>query len=64
MTTEQLATFIGTLGFPIVVAGYVLIRLEKTLKDLINEVRNLRGSLERKGVRPRRRLDTKQPGAP
>lgn len=53
MSLDQFGVLIGTVGFPIAVAGYVLIRLEKTLKDLTREIQNLRGCLDRLG--PRRR---------
>lgn len=47
MNTEDFTQFVGTVGFPVAVAGYVLIRLEKTMQELTKAVQALTAS--RKG---------------
>lgn len=42
--------FISTLGFPIAITCYVMIRLESTLKDLTRTVTKLILVLAKKGV--------------
>ena len=38
---EQLTTTVANLGFPIVVAIYLLVRMENRMKDLENAINNL-----------------------
>lgn len=38
---DQLMTMISQVGFPIAVAGYVLIRMETTIRELTKAVNNM-----------------------
>jgi len=47
METEPFAQLVGALGFPIVVAFYVLVRVEKGIKELTTMVHELTLALMR-----------------
>ena len=47
---DEWIKLISTVGFPIAVSAYLLIRLETTIKELTRSVTNLMYLLARKGV--------------
>lgn len=49
MTMTEVTTLISNVGFPIAIALYVLIRLEKTLKENTEAFRELKGHIKMKG---------------
>lgn len=51
-TYQMIASAVGSLGFPIVIAFYVLIRLEKTIKALTTGVTELKDALYRTRLDP------------
>jgi hypothetical protein len=51
MEIKDIITFIQSIGFPIFVAVYVLIRLEKTLGQINETLKDLVIQLERDNVR-------------
>lgn len=51
MTMEHLkdwSQFISTVGFPVVVAGYVLVRMDKTVSGLTTAITKLTALIEAK----------------
>jgi len=52
VTYDMLISAIGSLGFPIVIAFYVLFRLDKTLKSLSTDIRELKDALYRTRLDP------------
>jgi uroporphyrinogen-III decarboxylase len=46
MTIEQLSTLIGQLGFPIFVAGYMLIKQSKDTENMISILSKLQSTIE------------------
>jgi hypothetical protein len=51
MNVDEIIKFIQTVGFPIAVAIYVLVRMERTQRDLIKAVNNLAATLALKGIK-------------
>ena len=47
---DEYVKIISTVGFPIVVAGYLLIRLEGTIKELTDTVSKLILVLAKRGI--------------
>lgn len=41
LTYEELIRLLGQVGFPIVVAGYLLLRMERTLQALVRQIERL-----------------------
>ena len=41
MTTDDIARLIGDLGFPIFVAGYLLIRTDKMMREIVTAIKQL-----------------------
>jgi hypothetical protein len=41
MNVQEVISLVQGVGFPVLVAWFVLVRLEKTLKELINVVQDL-----------------------
>lgn len=58
MTLQEISEFLKTVGFPIAVALVVLLRLDKSLLAVRDEMRELRGALGRRGPLPRRGAPT------
>ncbi len=50
MDTELFTSLVGSVGFPIAVAFYVLIRVEKGIKELTNTVHELALALAKLAV--------------
>jgi uroporphyrinogen-III decarboxylase len=46
MTVEQITTLIGQLGFPIFVAGYMLIKQSKDTENMISILSKLQSTIE------------------
>jgi uroporphyrinogen-III decarboxylase len=46
MTIEQISTLIGQLGFPIFVAGYMLIKQSKDTENMISILSKLQSTIE------------------
>ena len=51
MNVDDIIKFIQTVGFPVAVAVYVLVRMERTQRDLIKAVNNLAATLALKGIK-------------
>jgi hypothetical protein len=41
MSIQDWKDLIGNIGFPVVVTGYLLIRMERAMRDLTNVIANL-----------------------
>lgn len=41
MTYDEIVRLLGQVGFPIVVAGYLLVRMERTLRELVAQIERL-----------------------
>ena len=41
MNTDDIAQLVGDLGFPIFVAGYLLIRTDKMMRSLLTAIKEL-----------------------
>lgn len=41
MTYDEIVRLLGQVGFPIVVAGYLLMRMERTLRELVAQIERL-----------------------
>lgn len=53
MSYEELVRLVGQVGFPIAVAGYLLVRMERTLKELVRQIERLVTVVEsRQGGKP------------
>lgn len=54
MSYEEGVRLVSQVGFPIVVAGYLLVRMEWTLRDLVAKIERLVAAVEgREGTRGR-----------
>lgn len=49
MGVDETIKLISQVGFPIVVTGYLLIRMERTLKELVGEIKRLVLFMEARG---------------
>jgi hypothetical protein len=41
VTFDEVVKLVGQVGFPIVVAGYLMIRMERTLRQLVSQIERL-----------------------
>lgn len=54
MSYDEIVRLLGQVGFPIVVAGYLLMRMERTLRELVAQIERLVTLLEsRQGGSPK-----------
>lgn len=50
MSLDELVRLVGTTGFPIAVTAYLLLRLDRTLLELRDEIRALPGRIRDREV--------------
>lgn len=41
MTVETISALVGNLGFPVVVAGWLLFRTDKMMREIVSALRDL-----------------------
>ena len=50
LTLDKVQTFIQTIGFPVAVAAYVLVRLENTVRSLTSAINDLHATITKHSV--------------